>query len=125
MNCKIIAEKGGTPYIKPKKNSLMKAKGCWIWKSMVTLFREHPRIFNRFYKLHQRVEARMALAQKHRRRHNQKQNKTNHKNRNLVKNHLLQPHLDSQRKLRILSQTLFSSCTFSVESGVQCGAREA
>jgi transposase len=35
----------------------MKAKGCWIWKSMVTLFREHPRIFNRFYKLHQRVEA--------------------------------------------------------------------
>jgi hypothetical protein len=24
---------------------------------MVTLFREHPRIFNRSYKLHQRVEA--------------------------------------------------------------------
>lgn len=56
-NCWLVAEKGGIPYIKPKKNSLMKAKGCWIWKNMVTLFRMHPRIFNRFYKLHQRVEA--------------------------------------------------------------------
>jgi len=56
-NCRLIAEKGGTPYIKPKKNSLMKAKGCWPWKSMVTMFRKHPRIFNRFYRLHQRVEA--------------------------------------------------------------------
>jgi len=56
-NCSLIAEKGGTPYIKPKKNSLMKAKGCWPWKSMVALFREHPRVFNCFYGLHQRVEA--------------------------------------------------------------------
>jgi transposase len=56
-NCRLIAEKGGTPYIKPKKNSLMKAGGCWPWKQMVTLFREHPRIFNHFYRLHQRVEA--------------------------------------------------------------------
>lgn len=23
-NCRLVAEKGGTPYIKPKKNSLMK-----------------------------------------------------------------------------------------------------
>jgi hypothetical protein len=46
-NCWLVAEKGGIPYIKPKKNSLMKAKGCWIWKNMVTLFKEHPRIFNR------------------------------------------------------------------------------
>lgn len=56
-NCRLITEKGGKPYIKPKKNSQMKAKGCWPWKSMVTLFRKHPRIFNRIYKLHQRVEA--------------------------------------------------------------------
>jgi hypothetical protein len=46
----------------------------------------------------------MALAQKHRRRYNEKQNSPNHKNGNLVKNRLLQPHLDNQRKLRILSQ---------------------
>lgn len=56
-NCRLIAEKGGTPYIKPKKNSQEKAKGCWPWKCMVTLFRKHPRIFNRFYRLHPRVEA--------------------------------------------------------------------
>jgi transposase len=35
----------------------MKAKGCWILKNMATQFREHPRIFNRFYRLRQRVEA--------------------------------------------------------------------
>lgn len=56
-NCRLVAEKGGKPYIKPKKNSLMKAKGCWPWKRMVTLFRKHPRIFNRIYRLHPRVEA--------------------------------------------------------------------
>ena len=57
MNCKLIAEKRGIPHIKPEKNTLMKAKGCWPWKNMVTLFKEHPRIFNRLYKLRQRVEA--------------------------------------------------------------------
>jgi len=56
-NCRLIAERGGTPYIKPKKNSLMKAGGCYPWKCMVVLFREHPRVFNRFYRLRQRVEA--------------------------------------------------------------------
>jgi transposase len=55
--CRLIAEKGGAPYIKPKKNSLMKTKGCWSWKSMITLFRKHPRVFNRFYMLRQRIEA--------------------------------------------------------------------
>jgi hypothetical protein len=38
MNCKLVAEKGGTPYIKPKKNTLMKAAGPW--KNMVTLFKD-------------------------------------------------------------------------------------
>lgn len=56
-NCRLIAEKGGTPYIKPKENSQKKAKGCWPWKRMVSLFRKHPSIFNRFYRLRQRVEA--------------------------------------------------------------------
>lgn len=59
-NCRLVAEMGGAPYIKPEKNSQMKAKGCHPWKQMVTLFRKHPRIFDRFdrfYRLHQRVEA--------------------------------------------------------------------
>ncbi|MFQ6077233.1 MAG: transposase [Candidatus Bathyarchaeia archaeon] len=56
-NCRLVAERGGVPYIKPKKNSREKAGGCWPWKSMVTLFRKHPRLFNRVYGLRQRVEA--------------------------------------------------------------------
>jgi hypothetical protein len=56
-NCRLVAEKGGKPYIKPKKNSQAKAKGCWPWKSMATLFKRHPRVFNRSYRLHPRVEA--------------------------------------------------------------------
>ncbi|MGQ9640464.1 MAG: transposase, partial [Candidatus Bathyarchaeia archaeon] len=35
---------GGTPYIKHKKNSQMKAKGCWPWKNTITLFQKHQRI---------------------------------------------------------------------------------
>jgi len=56
-NCRLIAEKGGTPYIKPKKNSTTRSLGCWPWKFMVTLFRQHPRLFNRVYGLRQRAEA--------------------------------------------------------------------
>jgi len=56
-NCKIVAEKGGTPYIRPKKNSTARAKGCWSWRQMVLLFRQHPRLFNRVYRLRQRAEA--------------------------------------------------------------------
>jgi hypothetical protein len=38
-NCWLVAEKGGTSYIKPKKNSLMKAKGCEIKGNLTgTLF---------------------------------------------------------------------------------------
>jgi len=35
-NSQLTAEKRGISYIRPKKNSLTKAKGCWIWKNMVT-----------------------------------------------------------------------------------------
>ena len=56
-NCKIVVQKGGTPYIKPKKNSLTNAKGCISWRNMVSLFREHPRVFNRFYGLRERAES--------------------------------------------------------------------
>lgn len=48
--------------------------------------------------------SRMAFAKKHCRRPNKKQNNKNHKNGNMGKNHLLQPHLDNQRKTQILSQ---------------------
>jgi hypothetical protein len=122
-NCWLVAEKGGTPYIKPKKNSLMKTKGCWIWKNMVTLFREHSHIFNRFYKLHQRVEAGWLSLKSTVGDIIRNRNKTNHKKGSLVKNNLLQPHLDNQRKLRILAkaenrklwaQVIKSTCTCTI-----------
>jgi transposase len=56
-NCRLVVEKGGTPYIKPKRNSLTNAKGCISWRNMVALFREHPRVFNRFYGLRERAES--------------------------------------------------------------------
>lgn len=56
-NLRLVADRGGTPYIKPKKSSTLKTKGCWQWKDMVGLFREHPRIFHRVYRLRPRMEA--------------------------------------------------------------------
>lgn len=56
-NCRIVAEKGGVPFIKPKKNSRMRAFGCWPWRDMVTLFRKHPLAFQKVYRFRQRVEA--------------------------------------------------------------------
>lgn len=56
-NLRVIADKGGVPYIKPKKNSTLKSKGCWPWRQMVGLFRGHPRLFHRVYRLRPRMEA--------------------------------------------------------------------
>ncbi len=80
--------KGRQPYMKSKRNSLIKARGCWIWKTMVTLYRKHLHIFNCFYKLHQRIEAGWHSLKSI--VDNLIRNKTNHNNRNLVENHLLQ-----------------------------------
>ena len=51
-NCNLIAEKGRTPYIRPKKNSKMKARGSQAWRSMIKLYREDRKMFDRHY--HQR-----------------------------------------------------------------------
>ena len=51
-NCNLVAKKGRTPYIKPKKNSRMKPKGSQAWRSMITLYREDRKMFDRHY--HQR-----------------------------------------------------------------------
>jgi len=51
-NCNLIEEKGRTPYIKPKKNSKVKAKGSQAWRSMVKLYREDKNEFEKHY--HQR-----------------------------------------------------------------------
>jgi hypothetical protein len=51
----VLGQKGGTPYIKPKKNSLMKLKGWWTRINMVPLIRK-THTYSAFYKLRQRVE---------------------------------------------------------------------
>jgi hypothetical protein len=56
-NIRLVAELGGVPYIKPKENTTARAKGCWQWREMVSLSREHPRIFQRVYRLRPRMEA--------------------------------------------------------------------
>jgi hypothetical protein len=56
-NCRLVAERGGVPCIKPKRNSTIRARGCWPWKRMVSLFRKHPRAFHRVYRLRERMEA--------------------------------------------------------------------
>jgi len=51
-NCDLIAMNGRTPYIKPKKNTQVKARGSQTWRSMIKLYREDRKIFDRHY--HQR-----------------------------------------------------------------------
>jgi hypothetical protein len=54
---RLVADRGGTPYIKPKKNSIIRARGCWPWRQMVDLYRRHPRLFQRLYRLRPRMES--------------------------------------------------------------------
>jgi hypothetical protein len=56
-NLKLVADRGGAPYIKPKRNSTLRTKGCPPWRQMVGLFRGHPHLFNRIYRLRPRMEA--------------------------------------------------------------------
>lgn len=103
-NCRPVAEKGGTPYIKPKKNSLIKAKGCHPWKSMVPLFRKHSRIFNRLYALRQRVEAGWHSLKSVVR--DLVRNRTNQTIKTEIWSKIICYNLmDNQREPRILSQT--------------------
>lgn len=97
--CMLVAGKGGVPYIKPKKNGLVKAKGCWSWKCMATLFRRHPHLFNCVYRLHQRAETGwLSLKSLVKNLVGRRTIQT------VTTNRLLQPHLYPQRKPRILSQ---------------------
>ena len=56
-NCNLVAKKGRTPYIKPKKNSRMEAKGSQAWRSMIKLYREDRRMFDRHYHQRSQVES--------------------------------------------------------------------
>ena len=48
-NCSLIAKKGREPYIKPKSNTRVKAKGSQPWRRMIHLYRADREEFNRHY----------------------------------------------------------------------------
>jgi transposase len=56
-NCNLIAKKGRVPYIKPKKNSRVKAKGSQAWRSMIKLFKEDEDAFKKRYHRRSLVES--------------------------------------------------------------------
>jgi transposase len=56
-NCDLIAKKGRVPYIKPKKNSRLKAKGSQAWRDMLKLYREDREEFDKHYHQRSRVES--------------------------------------------------------------------
>lgn len=55
-NCRMVREKGRTPYIKPKKNTKVK-KGCQPWRDMITLYLENRASFMKKYYSRNDVES--------------------------------------------------------------------
>jgi len=56
-NCNLIAKKGRRPYIKPKKNTMVRARGSQAWRSMLKLYREDREEFDKHYHQRSRVES--------------------------------------------------------------------
>ena len=56
-NCKMVYGKGRKPYIKPKRNTLAKKKGCQAWRDMVTLYLEDKESFMKRYHNRSKVES--------------------------------------------------------------------
>jgi transposase len=55
QNCNLIASKGRTPIIKPKRNTTMRKHGSQAWRDMITLWLENKEPFLKRY--HQRSKA--------------------------------------------------------------------
>jgi|GEM_PF-3076593 hypothetical protein len=56
-NCRMMYEKGRTPYIKPKKNIQAKKKGCQAWRDMIKLYLKDKKSFMKRYHGRSRVES--------------------------------------------------------------------
>jgi transposase len=54
-NCSLIAKKGRTPIIKPKRNTTIRKRGSQPWRDMITLWFEDQASFLKRY--HQRSKA--------------------------------------------------------------------
>jgi hypothetical protein len=55
-NCKLVAEKGRTPFIKPKKNTKVNKKGCQAWRDMVESYLADREAFLKRHHKRSRVE---------------------------------------------------------------------
>jgi hypothetical protein len=55
QNCNIIAKKGRSPIIKPKRNTTIRKRGSQAWRDMITLWLEDKASFLKRY--HQRSKA--------------------------------------------------------------------
>lgn len=56
-NCNLIAKKGRTPIIKPKRNTTIRKRGSQSWRDMMTLWFEEKENFLERYHQRSRVES--------------------------------------------------------------------
>lgn len=49
-NCDVVAKAGGKPWFRPKKNSVVKSRGSYAWKSMLKEFRDNPEAWDHYHK---------------------------------------------------------------------------
>ncbi|MEK6932379.1 MAG: transposase [Nanoarchaeota archaeon] len=63
-NCDIVASIRATPFILPKKNTIMKANGSPAWFNMIKFFKEHENEFMKKYHLRSNVESTFAMLKR-------------------------------------------------------------
>jgi transposase len=56
-NAQYVADYGGTPYIKPKKNVTARAKGHPAWKEMIHTYQEDSEEWEKHYNHRPKIEA--------------------------------------------------------------------
>jgi transposase len=64
INLQLIAKKGRAPYIKPKKNTRLKAKGSQTWRTMIKQYRESREEFDKHYHKRSRVESVISVLKR-------------------------------------------------------------
>jgi transposase len=57
QNCNLVAMKGRTPIIKPKRNTIIRKHGSQAWRDMITLWLEDQATFLRRYPQRSKTES--------------------------------------------------------------------
>lgn len=63
-NCAIVAQKGGTPFFHPKKNTTKKPKGVRAWKDMIAAYRNDAASWLAAYYIRSYIEAVISSIKK-------------------------------------------------------------